>query len=272
MIIETELSQFRLFFYSFSKEGDGLDFEKAQQRFASASTLVVLTGAGISTASGLPDFRSESHAVMPESILNRNFFFDHPARFYDYLEGMGITKQVAPNGAHQLLAEWETKGKTIHILTQNIDGLHQQAGSRHVIEFHGNGKGVTCHNPKCRRSFTWTELDQRKQTRQEFWKCDCTTSGTKRFLKPDFLLYGERGEWMSKARFQELVGLVQTADLLLVLGTSASVHPFVDLLEAKPKDTPVLLINRGPTAIDSRSDVEKFEGEIYDILQKLAKN
>lgn len=113
-----------------------------------SKNIVVLTGAGISTESGIPDFRSRSgiYQNTPEEILSIDYFFQHPQNFYQFAFENLYYPDAAPNIGHEILAKWEHEGKVKHIITQNIDGLHQKAGSKNVIEFHGTMKTASCLN------------------------------------------------------------------------------------------------------------------------------
>lgn len=178
-----------------------------------AENILILTGAGMSTESGLKDFRSKDglgnsayEGYYPEEILSRDFFFKETALFYQYLkEKLNITG-ISPNKGHHILAEWE-KLKDITIITQNIDSLHQKAGSTKVVEIHGTLALCTCTSCKAAKSL--------KEVFKEGYQCSC--GGT---YKPEIVLYDEE-----VTQIGEAFRLAKEADLLIVLGTSLKVYP-----------------------------------------------
>lgn len=178
-----------------------------------AENILFLTGAGMSTESGLKDFRSKDglgsstyEGYYPEEILSRDFFFKETALFYQYLEEKLNVTGISPNKGHLILAEWE-KLKDITIITQNIDSLHQKAGSSNVVEIHGTLAQCTCTSCKAGRSL--------KEVFKEGYQCSCGG-----FYKPDIVLYDEE-----VTQIVEAFRLAREADLLIVLGTSLKVYP-----------------------------------------------
>lgn len=235
------------------------------------SKITVLTGAGISTASGLPDFRSETglYNLAPETILSREFFFDHPDVFYDFFEKYLYVPQAQPNDAHKILAKWEKLGVVNYVITQNIDGFHQGAGSEKVIEYHGTMATATCNNPKCRKQYTVEELLSRKSIKEKFWECDCGPSSTRRYIKPDIVLYNEAGKWMQGDHAKKVYDIVNEAELLLVLGTSLRVYPFSFFINYRNPNAKVLIINKGDTTYDNDPSILKIEEDIGTALKKI---
>jgi NAD-dependent deacetylase len=268
-----------------------------------ANKILILTGAGISTNSGIPDFRSKTGiyniGVDPEKILSRNYFFQHPQKFYDFFEENFYFPIIDPNDGHKILSKWEKQGIVHHIITQNVDGLHQKAGSQQVIEFHGTSKTATCYNPKCKKKYTIKELLDRKKiynnqieilnskikhTTDEleikklkeeknnlkpFYVCDCGKSSTKRYIKPDIVLYGDTGQWFSSENFHKIRKMIWEADLILVLGTTLKVYPFSDLVRYRNKKIPIVIINKGSTPFDNNEKVYLIKKDISNTLIKL---
>ena len=193
-----------------------------------SKNMVVLTGAGISTESGIKDFRSSTgiYQLAPEYVLSLDYFYSHPKEFYQFAIENLYHPGALPNKGHQILAKWEKEDKVTQIITQNIDGLHQKAGSQNVIEFHGTMKSATCLN--CGKSYTTEEMKDRRKKMDSFYICNhCDSKNPKnRYIKPDVVLYGDAGEWFTETGFKKVIHLIDGADLLLVLGTSLKVTPF----------------------------------------------
>ncbi len=209
--------------------------------------LLVLTGAGISTESGIPDFRSATavQTRQPDfaDVLSLRFFQQDPAAFwlaFRRIFPFGTSRTVYPNTGHRLLAQLAATGKAVTVVTQNIDGLHQRAGSPHVIEAHGSVERLVCPACLCR--------EHDAACRHQPVPC-CHCCGE--VLKPDVVLYGEPVEAMDAA----LVALAE-ADCLWVMGSSLEAGP-VNQLPALARHwrMPSALVNLQPTALDSRFDV-----------------
>lgn len=236
-----------------------------------AEKILVITGAGISTESLIPDFRSKKgiYQHSTETMLSRNFFFQHPDTFYDFLEENLYFPTAMPNDGHTIVAEWEKEGKVYHVITQNIDGLHQKAGSQNVIEFHGTIKTATCYNPKCKKQYTIEEVFERKKTMKEYYICDCGKSSTKRYIKPDVVLFGDVGKWMSSNKFYDVRRMAWEVDLVLVLGTTLQVFPFNDIVRYRNKKKPMVVINKGETPFDHEENVYVIKESIGETLKKI---
>lgn len=221
-----------------------------------AKNMVVLTGAGISTESGIKDFRSRVgiYQMAPEYILSIDYFYNHPKDFYQFAVENLYHPDAVPNIGHEILAKWEQEGKVNHIITQNIDGLHQKAGSRNVIEFHGTMKTASCLN--CGKSYSTEEMVNRLTTMEEFYVCHaCVTQHKKdRYIKPDVVLFGDAGEWFSLDGFNKIINMINQADCLVVLGTSLKVTPFSTLPQYRSKGVPLIIINKGDTPYDNQAD------------------
>ncbi|WP_068784666.1 NAD-dependent protein deacylase [Paenibacillus phocaensis] len=211
--------------------------------------IVFFGGAGVSTESGIPDFRSaagiyqmeKASPYAPEEILSRRFFERHPEVFFDFYKTKMIHPEAQPNAAHRFLAELERGGRLSAVVTQNIDGLHQQAGSRRVLELHGSVHRNTCMD--CGRTFTLEDVMSSEDIVPR-----CTCGG---IVKPDVVLYGES---LDEQVIQDTVNAIAGADLLLIGGTSLTVQPAAHLITYFRGERTVLL-NASSTAYDHRADL-----------------
>lgn len=217
-----------------------------------ASCLVALTGAGVSTPSGIPDFRSPGsglwNQVNPFFAASIYAFRIRPQLFYDWIRPLARTMlDAAPNPAHLALAQLEQMGRLKVVITQNIDNLHQKAGSTHVIELHGNMRHATCN--RCRRSMPTEPLIPRFLATGDIPRCD-RCGGV---IKPDVILFGEQ------LPVQEVCAARAAAaacDVMLVLGSSLTIAPAADLpTVACDNGAQVIVINRQGTGIDRRAAV-----------------
>jgi len=232
-----------------------------------ASYCVALTGAGISTASGIPDFRSPGSGVWtkysPMEVASLSAFRYHPDRFYRWLRPF-VTNlfEASPNPAHKALANMEDAGFLQSIITQNVDALHQKSGSGKVIEVHGTYQTLSC--PAC---FQQIEADDEMLSAllQNFKIPQCPLCNT--ILKPDIILYEEQ---LPKEKWNQARNEIQLCDLLLVLGSSLTVTPVSDLpLTALAAGAKLIIINRGDTHLDSRAEVA-LDGNLADLLPVIA--
>ena len=209
---------------------------------------VFLGGAGVSTASGIPDFRSahglylqKKQGVSYEEMLSHNYFARHTAEFYDFLRGVMLYPNAKPNPAHYALAKLEREGKLEAVVTQNIDGLHQMAGSRNVIELHGNENRYYCLS--CGKRY-----DMRIVTEcGGVPKCSC--GGT---VRPDVVLYGET---LDEGDLARAVRYAENAELMIVGGTSLVVYPVAGLVNDMAPGAKLAILNRDETPYDSRADL-----------------
>jgi NAD-dependent deacetylase len=208
-----------------------------------AHYIVAMTGAGMSVPSGIPDFRSaqglyrnqSENAISPEEILSHSYFMAHPMTFYNFYKGKMIYKTAMPNVAHKTLAEMEKAGKLKAVITQNIDGLHQAAGSRKVIELHGSVHRNACM--KCGRKYTMDDIINKEGVPY------CPCGGIN---KPDVVLYEEP---LDDVTIESAVDEIRKADLLLVVGTSLLVNPAASLIRFF-KGPHLVIINMGATPYD----------------------
>lgn len=220
-----------------------------------------LTGAGVSTPSGIPDFRGPEGLWTkydPERVSSIEGFRSDPRSFYSFwvwrFERM---RQARPNPVHELLAWLETRGLLQGVITQNIDGLHQAAGSRRVLEVHGHARTGTCLGCGKKYPLEWI-ADRARQTGVA--RCECGG-----LVKPDVVLFGEQ----LSSDFQVAEQEVGKADLLLVMGTSLTVWPVAGLVpRAASAGARIIIANGEPTAYDSLADVI-LRGDLVEIAQAL---
>lgn len=229
------------------------DEQKLISLIENTHSIVFLGGAGVSTASGIPDFRSlqsqyqvqSRYGVTVEELLSYHYFYEHPESVYDYLKTFTHLSHPQPNAAHRGLVRLEQKGYPLTIITQNIDGLHQVAGSSHVLELHGNFRRFYCST--CEKEYALTD-DVFNQPVPFCQTCQGNPRG-QGLIRPDMVFYEE--ELNESAWFEARQAIAQ-ADLLIVAGTSLQVYPAAGLLEHfNGKD--LVLINTEPTLYDSKA-------------------
>ena len=227
-----------------------MDMEKVQQlqqKINEAHRIVFFGGAGVSTESGIPDFRSQDglyhqqYDVPPETILSRTYFDRHPAEFYRFYRNKMICLTAKPNAAHKKLAELEQAGRLLAIVTQNIDGLHQMAGSRNVLELHGSVHQNICRSCGAVYDAEWVMMTNGIP--------HCDKCGG--MVKPDVVLYEES---LSEDVLTRSISAIASADLLIVGGTSLVVYPAAGLLRYFQGDS-LVLINRDATQMDKMADL-----------------
>lgn len=224
-----------------------------------SSNIVFFGGAGVSTESGIPDFRStdglyyQQYDYPPEEILSHTFFLRNPWEFFRFYRAKMLCLDAKPNAAHRKLAQWEQEGKLKAIVTQNIDGLHQAAGSKKVFELHGSVLRNTCM--RCGKFY-----DAQSILRSEgVPHCDCGG-----IIKPDVVLYEEG---LDQRTLQGAVGVIADADMLIVGGTSLAVYPAAGLVDFYAGNR-LVLINRDETPLDGRADLV-LHGKIGEIMAQL---
>ena len=188
-----------------------------QQIIDDSRRIVFFGGAGVSTESGIPDFRSvdglynQKYKFPPEQIISHSFFVENPEEFYRFYRDRMIFPNAKPNAAHLKLAEWEQKGILSAVVTQNIDGLHQIAGSKNVIELHGSVHRNYC--TRCRKFYPLSAITQSSGVP----RCDCGG-----MVKPDVVLYEES---LNSADIDRAITEIENADTLIIGGTSLVVYP-----------------------------------------------
>ncbi|NHM32849.1 NAD-dependent protein deacylase [Neobacillus terrae] len=248
--------------------------EKCTDIVRNSKNIVVLTGAGISTESGIKDFRSSTgiYSMAPEYILSIDYFFKNPKEFYQFAVENLYHPSAEPNSGHEVLAKWEKEGKVSYIITQNIDALHQKAGSKKVIEFHGTMKTATCLN--CGTKYSTEEMANRLKNMKEFYMCDhCQTKNKRdRYIKPDVVLFGDAGKWFTMEGFNTVMQLIHEADCILVLGTSLKVTPFSTFPLYRREGVPLIIINKSDTPYDLDSSTFVIHESIGETLRNLNTN
>ena len=213
--------------------------------------MVFFGGAGVSTESGIPDFRSvdglyhQKFRYPPEEMLSHTFFERHTAEFYDFYRQKLIVHGAKPNAAHLRLAELEREGRCAAVVTQNIDGLHQAAGSKKVFELHGSTLRNYC--TRCGKFYPVSFIEEAGKTGDGIPRCtDC--GGV---VKPDVVLYEEG---LDEATLEGAVNAIRAADVLIVGGTSLAVYPAAGLLRYFKGDT-LVVINKQPTPADGMANL-----------------
>ena len=235
------------------------NLEKLRKWISESNRIVFFGGAGVSTESGIPDFRSvdglysQKFDYPPETIISHSFYQRRPEYFFRFYREKMLPLGFEPNITHKVLARWEQEGKLSAVVTQNIDGLHQKAGSQKVYELHGSVLRNFC--VRCGKFHS-----------AEFVRdCDgvpkCTCGGT---VKPDVVLYEES---LNQDTIEKAVGAIATADLLIVAGTSLTVYPAAGLIHYY-RGNRLVLINRDATPFDSQADLVFHEtlGNIFSQL------
>jgi NAD-dependent deacetylase len=225
--------------------------DKLQQLAAiikTSNNIVAFTGAGVSTESNIPDFRSPNglynrrkYDYPPETIISRSFFMEHPDIFFDFYKSQMVYKEAQPNDCHKALARLEQLGKLKAVITQNIDGLHQKVGSRIVLELHG-----TIYSNHCMNCGKFFDLDYVLNT-PGVPLCDKCGG----IVKPDVVLYEEP---LDSNTLAEAVRYISKADVMLVMGTSLVVYPAAGLIDYYSGDK-LVLINKTSTPYDFRANI-----------------
>ena len=222
------------------------ELEVLQQYIDDAKSIVFFGGAGVSTESGVPDFRSvdglyhQKWDYPPETILSHTFFVGQTGEFYRFYKEKMLCPEVQPNAAHKKLAELEAAGKLTAVITQNIDGLHQAAGSKTVLELHGS-----VHRNYCRRCGKFYGFDHMLNSKGA---PRCTCGGA---IKPDVVLYEEG---LNQQTIDDSIRFISQADMLIIGGTSLNVWPAAGLINYY-KGSKLVLINKSAVARDLSADL-----------------
>lgn len=225
-----------------------------------SDNIVFFGGAGVSTESGIPDFRSvdglynQEYDYPPETILSHSFYLKNTPEFYRFYRNKMLCLDAKPNAAHKKLAELEAAGKLKAVITQNIDGLHQAAGSRKVFELHGSVHRNYCE--KCGKLFDAKYI----LNSQGCPKCD-TCEGD---IKPDVVLYEEG---LDDETMRQSICHISQADMLIIGGTSLAVYPAAGLIDYYRGDK-LVVINKSTTPLDRRANL-RIEGKIGEILSEI---
>lgn len=232
--------------------------QELKQRVLASNKVVFFGGAGVSTESGIPDFRSsnglwnENYRYPPEQVVSHSFFMAHPREFYDFYRSKMLFPNAKPNKAHLQLAELEQMGHVKAVITQNIDGLHQAAGSRNVLELHGSVHRNFCMDCGARYSLEFIVNSEGVPTCE---RCGGT-------VRPDVVLYEEP---LNENVIRAAIGAIRSADMLICAGTSLAVYPAAGFLEYFQGAT-LAVINLSPTSLDKKADIllSAKVGEVFD--------
>ena len=217
-----------------------------KELITNAGNIVFFGGAGVSTESGIPDFRSTDGLYSmkfkypPETMVSYSFFITHTSDFYEFFRTKLVYPDAKPNKAHYALAELEKQGKLSAVITQNVDNLHQEAGSNNVLELHGSGKRYYCM--ECNKDYTLETILQAK----DIPKCQCEG-----IIRPDVVLYEEA---LDQNVIEKSIAAIGKADVLIVGGTSLNVYPAAGLIRYFAGDS-MVLINKTETPYDSSAKI-----------------
>lgn len=233
--------------------------DRLNEILKSSENTVFFGGAGVSTESGIPDFRSvdglysQKYDYPPETILSGGFFYSQTEEFYRFYRDKMLCLDAMPNAAHIKLAEMERKGRLSAVITQNIDGLHQKAGSKRVYELHGSVLRNYCL--KCGKSFSAEYI----QKSEGVPRCGCGG-----LIKPDVVLYSEQ---LDQKVLGASINALENADTLIIGGTSLVVYPAAGLINYF-RGNNLVIINMSPTGADSSASL-LIEGKIGEVFGKI---
>lgn len=232
---------------------------KLKELVDSSDNIVFFGGAGVSTESGIPDFRSvdglyhQQYRYPPETILSHSFYTAHKTEFYDFYRAKMLAPDAQPNAAHRKLAQWESEGKLKAVITQNIDGLHQKAGSREVLELHGSVLRNYCE--RCGKFYGLDAILHSTGVPK------CTCGGD---IKPDVVLYEEG---LDEHVMQKALDYISRADMLIIGGTSLVVYPAAGLVRYY-RGNKLVVINKGVIEADLGADLV-INGPIGQVLSQV---
>ena len=236
-----------------------MQLEILRQWIQECNRIVFFGGAGVSTESGIPDFRStdglysQKFDYPPETIISHTFYLRDPEYFFRFYREKMLPLGFKPNVTHNKLAQWEKDGKLLAVITQNIDGLHQKAGSKNVLELHGSVLRNYC--TRCNKLYSAEFI----RDAMDIPRCECGG-----IVKPDVVLYEES---LCETTLEKSICSIEKADLLIVAGTSLTVYPAAGLINYYRGDR-LVLINRDVTSFDSRADLVLHEslGNVFNQL------
>ena len=230
--------------------------QQLQEIIDQYENIVFFGGAGVSTESGIPDFRSQDglyhqkYDFPPETILSHTFFMHHPEEFYKFYRDKMLCDTAKPNAAHLKLAELEDSGKLKAVITQNIDNLHQMAGSRKVLELHGSVYRTYCM--KCGRFYGFSHMKESRGVP----RCECGG-----IIKPDVVLYEEG---LDNEILRDSVSAISNAQVLIIGGTSLAVYPAASLIDYFQGEK-LVVINKASTPRDGYADllIQEPSGQVF---------
>ncbi|MCC8017149.1 MAG: NAD-dependent protein deacylase [Lachnospiraceae bacterium] len=234
--------------------------EQLKQWVKESDNIVFFGGAGVSTESGIPDFRSvdglynQKYDYPPETILSHTFYMERTDEFFRFYRDKMLELDAQPNAAHLKLAELEQAGKLKAVITQNIDGLHQAAGSKEVLELHGSVHRNYCL--KCGKLYS------ARQIKESVGVPRCTCGGT---IKPDVVLYEEG---LDSQTLQDSIYYISHADVLIIGGTSLAVYPAAGLIDYY-RGSKLVLVNKSATPMDRRANllIQDSIGKVFSQLE-----
>ena len=232
---------------------------KLKELVDGSDNIVFFGGAGVSTESGIPDFRSvdglyhQKFRYPPETMLSHSFYVAHKAEFYDFYRAKMLAPDAQPNAAHRKLAQWEAQGKLKAVITQNIDGLHQKAGSHEVLELHGSVLRNYCE--RCGRFYGLETILHSTGVP----KCDCGGD-----IKPDVVLYEEG---LDEAVMDKALDYIRGADMLIIGGTSLVVYPAAGLVRYY-RGHKLVVINKSAVGADLGADLV-IDGPIGQVFSQV---
>lgn len=235
------------------------DIEKLKKIIDNTDNIVFFGGAGVSTESNIPDFRStdglynQKYKYPPETILSHSFYVKNTEEFYRFYKDKMLYLDAKPNAAHLKLAQWEKEGKLKAVVTQNIDGLHQNAGNKYVYELHGSVLRNYC--TRCGKFYDAEYIVHSDGVP----KCEC--GGV---IKPDVVLYEEG---LDQNVLRDSINAISNADVVIVGGTSLAVYPAAGLIDYYRGDK-LILVNKTATPMDKRADLV-VQGNIGEIFSQL---
>ncbi|MEG0750978.1 MAG: NAD-dependent protein deacylase [Oscillospiraceae bacterium] len=221
--------------------------ERLNDLIQNSDRIVFFGGAGVSVPSGIPDFRSpdglynQKYKYPPEAIISASFFAHNPEEFYQFYKDKMLFPNAKPNNAHLKLAELERAGKLLAVVTQNIDGLHQAAGSKRVFELHGS-----VHRNNCVKCGKFYDLAYMLGS-EGVPRCECGG-----IIKPDVVLYEEP---LNTEVIDGAIAAIEACDLLIIGGTSMSVYPAAGLVRYRSKGAKLVVVNKTPTPSDNGADL-----------------
>ena len=222
------------------------EIETLKKWVSESNHIVAFTGAGVSTESGIPDFRSvdglynQKFDYPPETIISHSFYLQNPSYFFRFYREKMLPLGFEPNITHKKLAQWEREGKLSAVVTQNIDGLHQKAGSKRVYELHGSVLRNYCES--CRKFYPAEFI----RDCPDIPRCSCGG-----IVKPDVVLYEES---LDQSTIEKSVMAIRSADMLIVAGTSLTVYPAAGLIRYY-RGNRLVLINRDVTPFDDQANL-----------------